>query len=53
MTYSSLAKLKDCPYCKSGLTETEKDFFPCTVTCTFQVLRQFLETSTHLKKRHA
>lgn len=27
-------RIKDCPYCKSGLTETEKDFFPCS--CSFQ-----------------
>jgi len=28
------SRIKDCPYCKSGLTETERDFFPCT--CSFQ-----------------
>jgi len=33
---TKISKIKDCPYCKSGLTETEKDFFPCTNTCTFQ-----------------
>lgn len=32
----TLAKAKECPYCKSELTETERDFFPCT--CSFQVL---------------
>jgi len=27
-------KPKDCPYCKSELSASEKDFFPCS--CTFQ-----------------
>lgn len=34
-SYKTVRKIsKECPYCKSELTETERDFFPCS--CSFQ-----------------